>query len=137
MITEIPFTMIGAGIGKFMSDVAALAESRLASDIVDISNQSSKEGIRIVIECRKGTDTERLMNLLYKKTKLEDTFGVNMLVVSGGRPETMSLKRIIEATVDFQFEIATASTEPAREGAREEGDPGGPHPRGRRDRPHH
>ena len=106
VITEIPFTMIGAGIGKFMSDVAALAESRLASDIVDISNQSSKEGIRIVIECRKGTDTERLMNLLYKKTKLEDTFGVNMLVVSGGRPETMSLKQILEAHIDFRFEIA-------------------------------
>ena len=46
------------------------------------------------------------MNLLYKKTKLEDTFGVNMLVVSGGRPETMSLKQILEAHIDFRFEIA-------------------------------
>ena len=106
VVTEIPYTMIGAGIGKFMSDVAALAESRQAPDIADISNQSSKEGIRIVIECKKGTDTENLCNLLYKKTKLEDTFGVNMLVVSNGRPETMSLKQVIEAHVDFQFEIA-------------------------------
>ena len=106
VVTEIPYTMIGAGIGKFMSDVAALAESRQAADIVDISNQSSKEGIRIVIECRKGTDTDRLLGLLYKKTRLEDTFGVNMLVVSNGRPETMSLKQLIESQVDFQFEIA-------------------------------
>ncbi len=106
VITEIPYTMVGAGIGKFMSDVAALAESRQAPDIVDISNQSSKEGIRIVIECRKGADTGQLLNLLYKKTKLEDTFGFNMLVVSGGRPETMSLRQVIEAHVDFQFEIA-------------------------------
>ncbi len=106
VVTELPYTMIGAGIGKFMSDVAQLAETRQAPEIIDISNQSSKEGIRIVIECKKGTDTENLCNLLYKKTRLEDTFGVNMLVVSGGRPETMSLKQIIEAHVDFQFEIA-------------------------------
>ena len=101
VVSEIPYTMIGSGIGKFMSDVAVLAESRQAPGIVDISNQSSKEGIRIVIECKKGTDTDQLLNLLYKKTKLEDTFGVNMLVVSGGRPETMSLKQIIEAHVDL------------------------------------
>ncbi len=107
VVTEIPYTMIGSGIARFMSDAAALAESRLAPDIVDISNQSSKEGIRIVIECRKGADTANLCNLLYKKTKLEDTFGVNMLVVSQGRPETMSLRQILDAHVDFQFELAS------------------------------
>ena len=105
VVTEIPYTMIGSGIGKFMSDVAALAENRTCPEIADISNQSSKEGIRIVIECKKGADVDNIRNLLYKKTKLEDTFGVNMLVVSGGRPETMSLRQILEACVDFQFEI--------------------------------
>lgn len=105
VVTEIPYTMIGTGIGKFMSDVAALAENRTCPEIADISNQSSKEGIRIVIECRKGADVENIRNVLYKKTKLEDTFGVNMLVVSEGRPETMSLRQILEACVDFQFEI--------------------------------
>ena len=105
VVTEIPYTMIGSGIGKFMSDVAALAENRTCPEIADISNQSSKEGIRIVIECKKGADVENIRNLLYKKTKLGDTFGVNMLVVSGGRPETMSLRQILEACVDFQFEI--------------------------------
>ncbi|MDO4620713.1 MAG: DNA topoisomerase (ATP-hydrolyzing) [Lachnospiraceae bacterium] len=106
VITEIPYTMIGAGIGKFMSDVAALAESRQAPEISDISNQSSKEGVRIVIDLKKGADAEQILQLLYKKTRLEDTFGVNMLVVSNGRPETMSLRQIVEAGVDFQFEIA-------------------------------
>ncbi len=106
VISQIPYTMIGAGIGKFLNDVAALAENRTCPEIVDISNQSSKEGIRIVIECKKGADVENIRNILFKKTKLEDTFGVNMLVVSDGRPETMSLKQIIEAHVDFQFEIA-------------------------------
>ena len=105
VVTEIPYTMIGSGIGKFLMDVASLVENRLTQDISDISNQSSKEGIRIVIELKKGADPEKLLNLLYKKTKLEDTFGVNMLAVSDGRPETMGLKRIIEAHVDFQIEV--------------------------------
>ena len=107
VITEIPYTMIGAGIGKFLNDVVALVESKKTSDITDISNQSSKEGIRIVIELKKGADVENLTNMLYKKTRLEDTFGVNMLAVADGRPETMGLKKIIEHHVDFQFELAT------------------------------
>ena len=107
VITEIPYTMIGANIGKFLNDVAALSESKKTTDIVDIANQSSKEGIRIVIELKKGADVENLKNMLYKKTRLEDTFGVNMLAVADGKPETLSLKRIIEHHVDFQFDIAT------------------------------
>jgi len=106
VITEIPYTMIGAGIGKFLQDVADLAEKKITNDIIDISNQSSKEGIRIVIELKKDTDVENFTNLLYKKTKLEDTFGVNMLAISEGRPETMSLPAIMKAVVDFQFETA-------------------------------
>ena len=107
VITEIPYTMIGAGIGKFLNDVYALVESKKTNDIVDISNQSSKEGIRIVLELRRNTDVENLKNMLYKKTRLEDTFGVNMLAVAGGRPETLSLKAIIENFLDFQFDINT------------------------------
>lgn len=107
VITEIPYTMVGANIGKFLNDVAALVESRKAADIVDISNQSSKEGIRIVLELKKGADIENLTNMLYKKTRLEDTFGVNMLAVADGKPETLGLKQILEHHVDFQFEIAT------------------------------
>ena len=107
VITEIPYTMIGANIGKFLNDVAGLVESKKAPEIVDISNQSSKEGTRIVLELKKGADVERITNLLYKKTRLEDTFGVNMLAVADGRPETLSLKQVIEYHVDFQFEVAT------------------------------
>ena len=107
VITEIPYTMIGAGIGKFLNDVCNLVETKKTTDIVDISNQSSKEGIRIVIELKRGADVENLKNMLYKKTRLEDTFGVNMLAVADGRPETLSLKQIIEHHVDFQFELAT------------------------------
>lgn len=107
VITEIPYTMIGANIGKFLNDVASLVETKKTTDIVDISNQSSKEGIRIVLELKKGADVENLKNMLYKKTRLEDTFGVNMLAVAEGRPETLGLKQIIEHHVDFQFDVAT------------------------------
>ena len=107
VISEIPYTMIGAGIGKFLNDVCSLVESKKTNDIVDISNQSSKEGIRIVIDVKKDTDVDNLINMLYKKTRLEDTFGVNMLAVADGRPEVLGLKKIIEHHVDFQFELAT------------------------------
>ena len=107
VITEIPYTMIGANIGKFLLDVAALAETKKTQDIVDITNQSSKEGIRIVIELRKDTDVENFKNMLYKKTRLEDTFGVNMLAIVDGRPETMGLKQIIQESVKFQYEVAS------------------------------
>ncbi|WP_418403857.1 DNA topoisomerase (ATP-hydrolyzing) [Blautia sp.] len=107
VITEIPYTMIGANIGKFLNDIASLVETRKTTDIVDISNQSSKEGIRIVLELKKDTDVENLTNMLYKKTRLEDTFGVNMLAVADGRPETLSLKQIIEHHVEFMFDVTT------------------------------
>ena len=107
VITEIPYTMIGANISKFLMDVAALSETKKTQDILDISNQSSKEGIRIVIELRKDTDVENFKNMLYKKTRLEDTFGVNMLAIADGRPETMGLKQIIQENVKFQYAVAT------------------------------
>ena len=107
VITEIPYPMIGANIAKFLNDVAGLVESKKAPEITDISNQSSKEGIRIVLELKKGADTENLKNMLYKKTRLEDTFGVNMLAVAGGKPETLSLRQILEHYIEFQYELTT------------------------------
>ena len=107
VITEIPYTMIGAGINKFLMDVADLVESKKMTDVVDISNQSSKDGIRIVLELKKDADVEKIINILYKKTKLEDTFGVNMLAIADGRPETLNLKGILKNYLDFQYKNAT------------------------------
>ena len=107
VITEIPYPMIGANISKFLQDVAALSENKTTQDIVDISNQSSKEGIRIVIELRKDADVENFKNMLYKKTRLEDTFGVNMLAIANGRPETLGLREILEENIHFQYELQT------------------------------
>ena len=105
VITEIPYTMIGANIGKFIADICDLAENKKLTEVVDITNESSKEGIRIVLELKKNADVERIKNILYKKTKLEDTFGVNMLAIVNGKPETLGLKSIIEENVKFQYEI--------------------------------
>ncbi|MDO4329689.1 MAG: DNA topoisomerase (ATP-hydrolyzing) [Lachnospiraceae bacterium] len=107
VITAIPYTMIGAGINKFLVDVAELVESKKLPDVVDISNQSNKEGIRIVLELRKDADIDKIINMLYKKTKLEDTFGVNMLAITDGRPETLSLRGILKRFLDFQHENST------------------------------
>ncbi len=107
VITEIPYPMIGAGIGKFLNDVYHLVETKKTTDIVDISNQSSKEGIRIVIELKRGANAEQILGLLYKKTRLEDTFGVNMLAVADGKPETMGIVPLIRHHVNFQYELAT------------------------------
>ncbi len=104
VITEIPYPMIGANIAKFLSDVADLYESKKCTDIVDISNQTSKEGIRIVIELKKDADADNFINMLYKKTKLEDTVSVNMLAIANGRPETLGLKGILKHCADFYYE---------------------------------
>ena len=107
VITEIPYTMIGAGINKFLVDVAELVESKKLGDVVDISNQSNKDGIRIVLELKKDADVEKIRNILYKKTKLEDTYGVNMLAIANGRPETLNLRGILKNYLDFQYKNAT------------------------------
>ena len=107
VVTEIPYTMIGANISKFLLDIVSLADSKKTTDIVDISNQSGKEGIRIVIELKKDADVENVKNMILKKTRLEDTFGVNMLAVADGRPEVLGIKAIIAHHVNFLRELAT------------------------------
>ena len=107
IITEIPYTMIGAGIGKFIADICELIENKKLNDVTDVSNESSKEGIRIALELKKNADIEKIKNILYKKTKLEDTFGVNMLAIVDKRPETLGLKNIIAHNVNFQLELTS------------------------------
>ncbi len=122
VITEIPYTMVGAGINKFLTDVAELVDSRKLPDVVDISDQSGKDGMRIVLELKRGADVEKIKNILYKKTKLEDTYGVNMLAIVDGRPETLNLRGILSSYLDFQYENNTRKYESllAKEREREE-----------------
>src|SRR5699024_5149203 len=107
VITEIPYTMDGANIGRYLSDVANLFETKKIPDISDILNQSSKDGIKIVLELRKGADAEKVLQGVLKKTKMEDTFGVNMLAIANGKPEVLGLKQILEHHIQFQEQINT------------------------------
>lgn len=105
IITEIPYTMIGEGIKKFLQDTANLVEDKMLPEIYDIINQSSGESIRIVLELRPNSNIDRIKNILYKKTKLEDTFGVNMLVINDKRPAVMNLLQILEVFEQFQYQL--------------------------------
>lgn len=110
IITEIPYTMIGSGMAGFLNDVASLVDSKQIPDIIDISNQSSKDGIKIVMDLKKSVTEEEVENIkaiLFQKTKLEDTFGVNMLAIANGRPETLSLKSALEYHIEFLYDINT------------------------------
>ncbi len=107
VISQIPYTMIGSGINKFLTDVAELVETKKLPEIADISNQSDKNGTRIVLELRKDADIEKIKTILYKKTRLEDSFSVNMLAIVDKRPEVLSLKGILKNYLDFQYQNET------------------------------
>lgn len=107
IVSEIPYTMIGMGIGKFIQDVIDLIENKTLPEVTDISNQSSKDGFRIVLDLKPGYDFDRIINILYKKTKLEDTFGVNMLAIHNGRPYLFTLPMILKTWYEYQKELIT------------------------------
>lgn len=106
VITEIPYTMIGA-IDTFMDTVAELSRNKTMPDVTDIKNLSDKNGVRIVIELRKDADVDYNVNTLYKKAKLEDTFGYNATLLSNKVPAVMSITRIIREFLDFYRETLT------------------------------
>lgn len=100
VITEIPYTMIGA-IDAFMDTIAELSRNKTMPDVTDIKNFSDKEGVRIIVELRKDADVEYNLNVLYKKAKLEDTFGYNATLISNRIPAVMPLSRIIREFLEF------------------------------------
>lgn len=110
IITEIPYTIAG-NKSKLVETLSSLVKDRVFEEIYDIMDESSKEGIRIVIEVKKGRDAENLLNGLYKKTQMEDTFGVNLLAITGGQPKLFDLKSLIEEFVLFQEDLYTKEYE--------------------------
>lgn len=113
VITEIPYTISGNKL-KLVENLAALAKDKVFDEIYDVRDESSKEGIRIVIEVKKGRDIENLLNGLYKKSQMEDTYGVNLLAIrpgetgtGNGQPKVFNLKSMIEEFVLFQEDLYT------------------------------
>ena len=106
-ITEIPTTMIGS-TASFLDNVAALVRNRELPAVVDIADRGDKNGECLCIDVKKGTseeEIENIINILYKKAGLEDTFGVNINCINDGKPEVMGLKRIFELYSAFKKEI--------------------------------
>ncbi len=110
VITEIPYTVAG-NKQKLLESLVALTKDKVFDEIYDVRDESSKEGIRLVIEVKKDRDVENLLNGLYKKTAMEDTYGVNFLAVKDKQPITFTLKGVIEEFIHFQEELYTKEYE--------------------------
>lgn len=106
IITEIPYTMAGNKT-KLVENLVTLMKDKVFEEIYDVRDESSKEGIRIVIEVKKDRDIENLLNGLYKKTSLEDTYSANFLAVNNQQPEVFPLRKLIGEFVSFQEELYT------------------------------
>ncbi|WCK56955.1 DNA topoisomerase 4 subunit A (plasmid) [Aneurinibacillus sp. Ricciae_BoGa-3] len=104
VITEIPYTQAGNKT-KLIEKMEELARDKKLDEVSDIRDESSKDGIRIVLEVKKGVDIDDFLNKLYKKTALEDTFKVNFLALVDGKPQILNLKQVIHHFVEFQKEI--------------------------------
>jgi len=110
VITEIPYTMAGNKT-KLVESLSAVMKDKVFDEIYDVRDESSKEGIRIVIEVKKDRDIENLLNGLYKKTPLEDTLSVNLLAIKDRQPIVFDLKSMIGEFVTFQEELYTKEYE--------------------------
>lgn len=106
VITEIPYTVAGNKT-KLVESLVALMKDKVFDEVYDVRDESSKEGIRIVIEVKKDRDIQNLLNGLYKKTTMEDTYSVNLLAVLDQQPIVFNLKKIIKEFVLFQEELYT------------------------------
>ncbi|MDO5695652.1 MAG: DNA topoisomerase (ATP-hydrolyzing) subunit A [Eubacteriales bacterium] len=101
IITALPPTMLGQGIGRFLDELVSLSDKRLTTDIADISNETDENGIRIVVEVRRGGDVEQLKRLIQSKTRFTDTVSVSMLVIREGKACIMGLREMLQEHLQF------------------------------------
>ncbi|HRR35282.1 MAG TPA: DNA gyrase subunit A, partial [Kiritimatiellia bacterium] len=107
IITEIPYTVNKASMIERMAE---LVNEKVIEGISDIRDESSSDGIRVVIELKRGAMGQVVLNNLYKHTQLQTTFGANMLAIDQGRPKVMTLKELIRSHVDHRFDVLTRRT---------------------------
>jgi DNA gyrase subunit A len=107
IVTEIPYMVNKA---RLVESIAALVKDKRVEGIAHIQDESSREGMRIVIELKKDTNAEIVLNKLYSYTQLQDTVGVNMLALVHGEPKILSLKQMLEHYLRFQVEVITNRT---------------------------
>jgi len=108
VITEIPYQVNKA---KLIEKIAELVQERKLEDIAEIRDESNREGIRIVIELKRGAVPQIILNKLYKLTPMQSSFGIINLALVNGQPKILSLKGLLEAFVNFRREVVKRRTE--------------------------
>ncbi|MGD0820110.1 MAG: DNA gyrase subunit A [Desulfomonilia bacterium] len=104
IISEIPFTVNKADL---VTRIALLAQEKKIDGIANIRDESDKDGMRVVIELKKGAPAEVIENQLYKLTTLQASFSMNLLAIHNNRPATMGLLQLLQAFLDFREEVVT------------------------------
>ena len=107
LFTEIPYQVNKA---KLIENIADLVKDKKITGISDLRDESDRDGMRIVIELKRDANPNIVLNLLYKHTKLQDTFGVIMLALVNNEPKVLNLKQILEHYIEFQKEVITRRT---------------------------
>lgn len=107
IVTEIPYQVNKA---KLIENIADLVKDKKIVGISDLRDESDREGMRIVIELKKDANPNVVLNLLYKHTKMQDTFGVNMLALVNNEPQVLNLKQVLSHYIEFQKEVVTRRT---------------------------
>src|SRR5204862_614587 len=108
VVTEIPYQVNKA---KLVERIADLVREKTIEGISDLRDESDREGMRIVIELKRGEVAEVVLNNLYKHTPLQSSFGIIMLAIVGGRPKVLNLLELVETFVEFRREIVRRRTE--------------------------
>jgi DNA gyrase subunit A len=108
VITEIPYQVNKA---RLLEKIAELAREKTIEGISDLRDESDREGMRIVIELKRGEVPEVVLNNLYKHTPLQTTFGIIMLAIAGGRPKVLPIVEIVEQFIEFRREVVRRRTE--------------------------
>jgi len=107
IVTEIPYQVNKA---KLIENIAELVKDKKITGISDLRDESDRDGMRIVVELKRDANPNIVLNLLYKHTKLQDTFGVIMLALVNNEPKVLNLKQILENYIEFQKEVITRRT---------------------------
>jgi DNA gyrase subunit A len=108
IVTEIPYQVNKA---KLIERVAELVKEKTIEGISDLRDESDRDGMRIVIELKRGEVPEVVLNNLYKHTPMQSSFGIIMLAIVGGRPKVLTLLELVESFVDFRREVVRRRTE--------------------------
>ncbi|GAA0079200.1 DNA gyrase subunit A [Clostridium sp. CTA-5] len=107
IVTEIPYQVNKA---KLIENIADLVKDKKITGISDLRDESDRDGMRIVIEIKKDVNPNIILNLLYKHTKLQDSFGVIMLALVNNETKVLNLKQVLVHYIDFQKEVVTRRT---------------------------